>query len=100
VIEPNPFTPDGDGVDDRVAVSYELPLARSTIRITVYDVLGRLRARLADHVPASSRGELLWSGESDDGSVLPAGLYVVRLEAIDARKGVLIDERRALGLIR
>jgi hypothetical protein len=99
-VTPNPFTPNGDGDGDRVAVSYELPLARATVRITVYDVLGRARARLVDLEPSASRGELLWDGVDDNGAPLPTGLYVVRLEAIDAREGVLVDEREALGLVR
>ncbi|MFH1502375.1 MAG: lamin tail domain-containing protein [Candidatus Eisenbacteria bacterium] len=97
---PNPFTPDGDGSDDRTVISYDLPVARAVLRITVYDVLGRKRATLVDHDATPSRGEVLWDGRGSAGEPLPSGLYVVRLEAIDARRGVLVDEKEAVGLVR
>lgn len=99
-VSPNPFTPDGDGVDDRTIISYDLPMARATVRVSIYDVRGRKRASLADHEASASRAEIIWDGLDASGSPLPSGLYVVRLEAIDARKGVLVDEKSALGLVR
>ncbi len=99
-VAPNPFTPDGDGQSDRTVISYDLPLARATIRVSIYDVRGRKRVTLVDHRASASRVEVLWDGSDETGQVLPSGLYVVRFEAIDARKGVFIDEKRALGLVR
>ncbi len=96
---PNPFTPDGDGRSDRTAISYELPVARATVKVSVYDAVGRKRVTLAEG-DASSSGELLWDGCDDAGLPLPSGLYVVRLQAINAREGVLVDEKRAVGLVR
>lgn len=97
---PNPFTPNGDGRSDRTAISYELPVARARVRISVYDALGRKRATLIDIGGSAATGEVLWDGLDGDGRLLPSGLYVVRLEAISAREGVFVDEKRAVGLIR
>ncbi|MBD3349329.1 MAG: hypothetical protein GF400_09080 [Candidatus Eisenbacteria bacterium] len=97
---PNPFTPNGDGDGDRVAISYDLPVARSTVRLSVFDVRGRRRAILADHVATASEGDVLWDGADENGRILPSGMYVIRLEAIAPREGVLVDEKLAVGLVR
>jgi hypothetical protein len=99
-VSPNPFSPDGDGSDDRAMVTYDLPVATATVRLSVYDVRGRRRALLLDHAASASRGELLWDGAGYDGAPLPTGLYVVRLEALNARAGILVDEKVAVGLVR
>jgi len=97
---PNPFTPDGDGSDDRTVISYELPVARATVRLSVFDVRGRERITLLDHAPSASRSDLIWEGTDSKGVVLPSGMYIVRLEAISPREGILVDEKLAVGLVR
>jgi hypothetical protein len=75
-------------------------VARATARVTVFDIGGRPRAVLADHAALSSETELLWDGSASDGSPLPSGLYVVYLEAIDARAGVFVTAKTAVGIVR
>ncbi len=99
-ISPNPFTPDGDGIDDRCAIRFDLPTPQSTVRLTVFDVLGRVRAVLRDHDLVASSTELIWDGGGEDGAILPAGIYVACLEAIDARAGILVTAKTAVGLVR
>jgi hypothetical protein len=97
---PNPFTPDGDGVDDRTVVGFELPVARATARLSVFDLRGRLRARLLDHEAVPSRREIIWDGVDADGAPLPSGLYVLFLEAINAPEGVLVEAKAAVAIVR
>ncbi len=99
-ISPNPFSPDGDGVADRCAIRFDLPTPQATVRLTVFDVLGRVRAVLRDHDLVASTTELVWDGSGTDGLILPAGLYIACLEAIDARAGILVTARTAVGLVR
>jgi len=99
-VSPNPFTPDGDGENDRTVVRLELPVARATARVTVFDLDGRMRALLADHVAVPSSSELLWDGSGSDGETLPSGLYVILMEAIDARAGVYTTAKTAVGVVR
>lgn len=100
VVSPNPFTPNGDGENDRAAVAFELPVARATVRLSVFDLEGRPRAILLDHEATSSKSELIWDGAGSDGSLLPSGLYVVYLEAMDARSGVYVTAKTAVGIVR
>jgi len=97
---PNPFSPDGDGRDDRVVVRFDLPVPTATARLTVYDLDGRMRALLADHARVSGTTEILWDGRGLDGEPLPAGLYVLALEAINAREGVFVRAKEAVGIVR
>lgn len=99
-LTPNPFTPDGDGRNDRCLLRFELPVARATARVTVFDVAGRPRAVLMDHAAVASEGEFLWDGRDDGGELLPSGLYVVHLEAINSRAGVFVSDKTAVGIVR
>ncbi len=99
-VSPNPFTPDDDGHDDRTVIHFDLPVPRATVRLTVFDLKGRIRAVLEDLVATSGRHELIWNGEDDSGVVLPTGLYVLLLEAIDARAGVIVRAKAAVALVR
>ena len=65
---PNPFNP-------RTVIPYAVA-ERSTVRIAVYDVLGREVAVLVDGAVSAGRYEVVW-----DASRLPTGVYVVRLRA-------------------
>lgn len=97
---PNPFTPDGDGVDDRTVIRFDLPVARATARLSVFDLKGRLLTRLLDREAVASRSDLIWDGAGADGEPLPSGLYVLLLEAISAREGVLVEAKAAVALVR
>jgi len=99
-VAPNPFTPNGDGTDDRAVVRVELPVARATARLTVFDLEGRVRAVLADHTALSSESEFLWDGAASDGAPLPTGLYIIYLEAIDARAGLFVTAKTAVAIVR
>lgn len=99
-VSPNPFTPDGDGSADRTLITYGLPVATALVRLSVYDGRGRCRAILRDHAATASTGQLLWDGTGEGGALLPTGLYVLLLEALNARAGVLVKEKAAVGLVR
>lgn len=100
VVAPNPFSPDGDGRDDRAVVRFDLPVATATARLTVYDLKGRMRALLADHTEVSGTTEILWDGKGADGEPLPGGLYLLYLEAVNAREGVFVRAKEAVGIVR
>ncbi len=81
--EPNPFSPDGDGIDDEVAFQYQLPFPTAKITIEIYDLAGRLIYRPAHNLPTSSEGVIYWNGESKYGKRARIGMYIVRCSATD-----------------
>jgi len=84
-IKPNPFSPDGDGFEDEVRFTYEIPL-KAELSLKIYDVKGRLVKTLLDKEPQVS-GEIIWDGKSDKNRIIRAGIYVVFMEAeVEGRK--------------
>ena len=47
-----------------------------------------------------ARTEFIWDGKGPDGDLLPSGLYVLLLEAVNAREGVLVEAKAAVGIVR
>ena len=76
---PNPFNP-------RTIIPFETSSA-STVRITVYDILGRAVTTLVDGEMVAGRHEAVL-----DGSQLASGVYLIRLEA----GGATYDTRKVL----
>lgn len=85
-IEPNPFA-------DMVTISYELPFPLARVSLYIYDRRGRLVAKLRDAEESGSKWSCTWDGRSD-GSRLPAGPYILNLEALDKRTGRVVTEKK------
>jgi flagellar hook assembly protein FlgD len=96
-IQPNPFSPDGDGFEDEAVFSYTLP-AESNLTIKIYDVKGRLvRTLVRDESRAS--GELAWDGKDNDSQTVRIGIYVVWAEVTgnsrsQAKRTVVVARRQ------
>lgn len=85
--QPNPFSPDADGVDDVAIISYDLPLLQSQVNLTIYDLRGRIVRKLLNNAPSGATRQIIWNGTADNGRHLPVGIYVIHLQAIDAGTG-------------
>ncbi|MFQ5798715.1 MAG: lamin tail domain-containing protein [Bacteroidota bacterium] len=86
---PNPFSPDGDGFEDFTVMHYNLPLTAATVRVKIYDSVGRVVRILSHGEPSGSQGDLIWDGLDDDRQRLRMGIYIVLLEALDSVGGEL-----------
>jgi hypothetical protein len=79
-IEPNPFSPDGDGFEDEVVFYFTLPM-ESNLTIRIYDIRGRLIRTLVEDEPQVS-GEIIWDGKDNENRTVRVGIYLVWAEAI------------------
>ncbi len=77
-IEPNPFSPDGDGFEDEAVFHCTLPM-ESNLTVKIYDVRGRLVKTLIEDEPCVS-GEITWDGKDDDSQAVRIGIYLVWAE--------------------
>jgi hypothetical protein len=82
---PNPFRP-GDQVRYQASASSE-------VRLSIYDVCGRLVRVLVDRPAGAGDLSAVWDGTDRNGRAAPAGVYFIRLESpgpASARKIVFI----------
>jgi hypothetical protein len=81
-VSPPVLTPNGDGVNDRLVVSADIVnlVEGRPIRIRVFDLSGR-RVWEASESRQAGPYSLEWDGRRQDGTPLPPGSYLVRLEA-------------------
>lgn len=91
-VSPNPFSPDGDGFDDQVAINYTLPF-QANLTAKIYDLNGREVKTLLDDAPAAS-GKIVWDGRGNDGKILRSGIYVLFMETSGSarltKKGTIV----------
>jgi hypothetical protein len=80
-LSPNPFSPNGNGIDDHLVIHYSLDGPDYMILVRVFDRHGRRVRTLADGLAAGRSGKLLWDGRTDRGIMNRAGIYIVHLEA-------------------
>jgi hypothetical protein len=74
-VSPDPFSPDGDGFEDRTTIRYDLPEG-DRFDLVIYDLSGQAVRHLCDEAP-SFPGEITWDGRADDGRRLEVGIYVI-----------------------
>jgi hypothetical protein len=97
---PNPFSPDGDGIEDVTVIHYEMPLRTSVLNLKIYDIRGRLIRRLSSNEPGGRSGNIIWDGRDEAGDFARIGIYIALLEAVngngglESAKGILVLARR------
>jgi hypothetical protein len=99
VLDPNPFSPDGDGRAETLGLALDVPEGYDGFRARIYDLEGRCRATLAADRLGPGPRHLAWDGRADDGTDLPRGVYVVDIE-FHSKSLPGHHERRAVGLAR
>ena len=98
-VAPNPFTPDGDGVDDvtRIAYTLALPPRENRVHVSaeILDQSGNRVQRLRVRPPVQGRGShsVIWDGSSQDGTIAAVGLYTFRITARSTSGGPPVVRR-------
>ncbi len=79
-VVPNPFTPNGDDVNDEVVVTFDVQrlLTPKPVYLEIFDLDGR-RRRLIERQLSSGGYSQQWDGRDDAGQVVPPGLYLLRI---------------------
>jgi hypothetical protein len=85
VADPNPFTPNGDGINDKTEFSFFVSnlLVPRPVRLTIYDVTGRKVRNLLDEARSAyayvEANSIPWDGRDNEGKLLPPGLYIYQI---------------------
>lgn len=76
------FTPNGDGIGDRLHLGLNLfqVLTPRPLEVSIYDLSGRQVHLLSDRAITAGPVVLEWDGRDAAGQLLPPGLYILRIE--------------------
>lgn len=89
---PNPFNPS-------TLIRFTLPVA-ATVRLTVYDVLGRQVATLLDGPCDAGEVQVAWHGTDQNGARAASGVYFYRMEAVPAHGGAPFVSMKKMALLK
>ena len=75
---PRPFSPNGDGVNDRTHISYDLSrvIGPVTVEVRVFDLAGHLVRRLFSGEQGDGHWSIPWDGTNGSGERVPPGIYL------------------------
>jgi len=100
VIDPETFSPDGDGYNDVTSVRYTFAEAGYTLNVHIYSASGQHVRHLVKSRLIADNGAVSWDGLDESGNKVPTGIYVVFAEvfAIDGavkgyKKAVVVGTR-------
>ncbi|PKK90377.1 MAG: hypothetical protein CVV64_08410, partial [Candidatus Wallbacteria bacterium HGW-Wallbacteria-1] len=81
-LDNNPFTPNGDGRNDRVTISFILG-AKSSVTVKIFDSTGEMVRVLAkSQIRSSGYQAFTWDGALPWGETVNPGIYVFEIEAV------------------
>jgi len=82
-VEPEVFSPDNDGYDDWVYISYKLEKEGYMANVLIYDANGQLINRIANNELLGIEGHFKWNGTYNDKEIAKMGIYIIYIELFD-----------------
>lgn len=79
-VEPEVFSPDGDGYNDQLLIRYQLQEPGYVANMQVMDNQGRLVKLLVQNELLSQEGVYTWDGIRENGRKAEIGIYIVYVE--------------------
>ncbi|MEL6140194.1 MAG: FlgD immunoglobulin-like domain containing protein [Bacteroidota bacterium] len=86
-LEEDTFSPNGDGFQDALRISYQTPGAGWNARLRIFDANGRLIKILRRVELLAGEGNFLWDGTTDEGLRARTGIYVILVERFEPSGG-------------
>ena len=93
-LEPPVFSPNGDGINDRVSLEYELVNVEgdAEVAVVLYDLRGSPVEEVFRGPAGSGRFRAEWDGRDAGGRLLGPGIYILRIE-VESDLGIRSRER-------
>ncbi|MDD4204464.1 MAG: lamin tail domain-containing protein [Candidatus Delongbacteria bacterium] len=82
-ISPKTATPNEDGEDDNLLISYEFDSAYVYLTMKIFNIKGQLISMPKNGDYCSSSGSIVWNCRSESGKVIDTGAYICMLKARD-----------------
>jgi hypothetical protein len=83
LIEPEVFSPDGDGYDDRVFIRYKFDEPGYIANVLIYNKNGQLVKRIANNELLATQGSLYWDGLYQNNQPATLGIYIIYFEVFN-----------------
>jgi len=100
-IQPDILSPDMDGVNDHLTLTYRFAENGWTCSIIITDAAGRPLRHVTRNALCGREGRFGWDGLDDNGGRVPPGICYLVMEAVDTRgrrrtwrKGIVMAYRR------
>ena len=79
---PNPFTPNGDGINDQFSLSFKVRevAVRRAMQVEIYDLAGNWVRTLSNTEATTGAYSFTWDGSNGEGSRVSPGLYLYRIK--------------------
>ncbi len=84
-IFPLVFSPDNDGKDDLLNISYKFENEGAVCNATIFDSKGRIVRNLKRNALLGIEGTFAWDGITDQKQKAPLGMYIVFIETFDVQ---------------
>ena len=84
-IEPEIFSPDNDGYNDLLTITYSIHESDMLSNITIFDEQGRLVKALERNAWLGTNGSFVWDGSDENGNRCRIGNYVVYIEVYNTK---------------
>lgn len=92
----NSFSPDSDGFEDVLLITYEVDQPTMLGDLVIYDDMGRkVRTLFTSHL-LGERGVIKWDGLRDDDNKASVGPYIILFEALNTDTGEKIAIRKVV----
>lgn len=92
------FSPDGDGIDDVLTISWQLQHHGHVVTATIYSDRGILVRRLLKNESVATSGTLSWDGINENGQSAAYGIYVMVFQSFDTL-GNSLQQKKAFALV-
>lgn len=86
------FSPDNDGYEDQLVITYSLDVAGYSGTIAVYSSNGRLVQTLVNNRSLGSVGNIVWDGFDAQNRLCPAGIYIVYVELFNLEGKKIVEK--------
>ncbi|MDD3860601.1 MAG: lamin tail domain-containing protein [Bacteroidales bacterium] len=96
-LSPEAFSPDNDGYNDRLTISYKLDEPGYTATMAIYSSDGRFITYLLNNQMLAMEGNVFWDGFDKGNNICPAGIYILYVEMFNLT-GKKIAEKHAIVL--
>jgi hypothetical protein len=88
-LQPQTFSPNGDGSDDVLAINYQFSFNGANAVVSVFDAQGRRIRDLASNLLLGTKAStIFWDGTDAQGTRADVGMYVIVFEVFNQETGV------------